>query len=503
MNDVKKIRYYVNGVFKTSAAQDYQDAYDPSTGSVIAKVPCCTRAEVEEAVQAAKASFPSWAATPVVKRVQVLYRLRDLLIGQIEELTYLVASENGKAWEEAKGDVLKAIEATEHAISAPSLLMGESQMDASIGFDSVMYREPVGVFAGIVPFNFPAMIPMGWMTPMCIACGNTIVLKAASFTPQTCLRIAELYTEAGLPAGVLNIVTCRRSEAEIFLTHPDIKGITFVGSTQVGLHIYATGASTGKRVQALCEAKNHALVLRDSPIKRTAAGIINAAFGCAGERCMALPVVVVEEAIADELVTELHRQAAQIQVGPAYEPSTGLGPVVNQAHKDSVVKWIEKGVSEGAKLVLDGRDVSVKGYEKGFYLGPTILDHVTEDMSVGTSEIFGPVLCIKRVKTFEEGLKIMNENPFANGSVIFTQNGYYAREFVRHTDGGMVGVNVGIPVPVGMFPFSGHKNSFIGDLHCLGKDGFRFYTETKVVTSRWFDEEESEKRTVSTWDGTI
>lgn len=503
MNNVKTIRYYVNGTFRESAAQDYQAAYDPSTGEVIAKVPCCTKTEVEEAVQAAKAAFPSWSATPVVKRVQVLYRLRDLLIEHMDELTHLVAMENGKAWNEAEGDVLKALEATEHAISAPSLLMGESQMDASAGFDSVLYREPVGVFAGIVPFNFPAMIPMGWMTPLCIACGNTIVLKAASFTPQTCLRIAELYKEAGLPDGVINVVTCRRTEAELLLTHPDIKGITFVGSTQVGLHIYATGASAGKRVQALCEAKNHALVLKDSPIKRTAAGIINAAFGCAGERCMALPVVVAEEEIADELVAELKKQAGQLKVGPAYDKSTNLGPVVNQAHKDSVAAWIEKGLEEGASLVLDGRDAIVEGYEKGFYLGPTILDYVTEEMSVGTSEIFGPVLCVKRVSSFEEGLRVMNENPFANGSVIFTQNGHYAREFARRTDGGMVGVNVGIPVPVGMFPFSGHKNSFIGDLHCLGKDGFRFYTETKVVTSRWFDEEEGQKRTVSTWDGTI
>ena len=376
-------------------------------------------------------------------------------------------------------------------------------MDASSGYDTVLYREPLGVFAGIVPFNFPAMIPMGWMAPMCIACGNTMVIKAATFTPQTCLRIAELYQEAGLPDGVLNIVTCSRNESELFLHHPDIKGISFVGSTTVGLHIYSEAASSGKRVQALCEAKNHALVLNDAPLKRTAAGIINAAFGCAGERCMALPVVVVQEGIADALAEELVRLAKEIKVGPAYDKTTGLGPVVNASHKRSVLEWIEKGLEEGASLALDGRDVVVEGYEGGYYLGPTILDHVTRDMTVGTREIFGPVLCIKRVKTFEEGLALMNENPFANGSVIFTQNGHYAREFARHTDGGMVGVNVGIPVPVGVFPFSGHKNSFIGDLHCLGKDGYRFYTETKVVTTRWFDEEESRSTDVTTWDGTI
>ena len=503
MSEAKTLNYFINGRFEPSATEKYTYACNPSTGEITARVPCCTKDEVEAAIAGAKAAFPGWAATPVLKRVQVLYRLRELLVEHMDELTMLVAKENGKAWEEAKGDVLKAKEGTEQAIAAPSLMMGESLMDASSGYDTVLYREPLGVFAGIVPINFPAMIPMGWMAPMCIACGNTMVIKAATFTPQTCLRIAELYQEAGLPDGVLNIVTCSRNESELFLHHPDIKGISFVGSTSVGLHIYSEAASSGKRVQALCEAKNHALVLNDAPLKRTAAGIINAAFGCAGERCMALPVVVVQEGIADALAEELVRLAKEIKVGPAYDKATGLGPVVNASHKRSILEWIEKGLEEGASLALDGRDVVVKGYEGGYYLGPTILDHVTRDMTVGTREIFGPVLCIKRVKTFEEGLALMNENPFANGSVIFTQNGHYAREFARHTDGGMVGVNVGIPVPVGVFPFSGHKNSFIGDLHCLGKDGYRFYTETKVVTTRWFDEEESRSTDVTTWDGTI
>ncbi|MDR1175369.1 MAG: CoA-acylating methylmalonate-semialdehyde dehydrogenase [Treponema sp.] len=503
MSEIKTLKPFINGRFVESATQKYTDAYNPSTGEVIAKVPCCTKEEVEQAIGAAKAAFPVWSGTPVIKRVQILYKLRDLLIEHMDELTRLVAFENGKAWEEAAGDVLKAKEGTEQAIAAPSLLMGESLMDASTGFDTVLYREPLGVFAGIVPFNFPAMIPMGWMTPVCIACGNTIVIKAASFTSQSCLRIAELYKEAGLPDGVINIVTCSRNEAELFLSHPDIKGISFVGSTSVGLHIYETAAKNGKRVQALCEAKNHALVLEDAPIERTAAGIINSAFGCAGERCMALPAVVVQESIADKLVAALMEKAKALKVGPAYEKSTGLGPVVNAGHKKFVEDWIQKGVDEGAKLVLDGRNVKVPGYENGFYIGPTIFDHVKPGMTIGDSEVFGPVICIKRVKDFAEGLKLMNANPFANGSVIFTQSGYYAREFARHTHGGMVGVNVGIPVPVGMFPFSGHKNSFFGDLHCLGKDGYRFYTETKVVTTRWFDDAEKKAGKVSTWDGTI
>ncbi|MBS5078776.1 MAG: CoA-acylating methylmalonate-semialdehyde dehydrogenase [Clostridiales bacterium] len=503
MGDVKKLGYYVNGVFKESKTERYTDACNPSTGEITAKVPCCTSEEVEEAIAAAKAAFPGWSGTPVIKRVQILYKLRDLLITHMDELTELVARENGKAWVEAEGDVLKAKEGTEQAISAPSLMMGESLMDASSGFDTVMYREPMGVFAGIVPFNFPAMIPMGWMTPMCIACGNTIVIKAATFTPQTCMRIAELYKEAGLPDGVINIVTCSRNEAEMFLEHPDIKGITFVGSTEVGLHIYSTAAANGKRVQALCEAKNHALVLNDAPIERTAAGIINAAFGCAGERCMALPVVVVQEDIADDLVQAIVEKAKEIKVGPAYDKSTGMGPVVNEGHKKFVTNWIAKGVEEGAELILDGREIQVPGYENGCYVGPTIFDHVKPGMTIGDREVFGPVLCIKRVKDFEEGLAVMNANPYANGSVIFTQSGHFAREFARRTDGGMVGVNVGIPVPVGMFPFNGHKKSFFGDLHCLGKDGYRFYTEGKVVTTRWFDEEEKKAKTVSTWDGTI
>lgn len=389
------------------------------------------------------------------------------------------------------------------ACGAPSLMMGEALMNVTSSFDSAIYREPLGVFAGIAPFNFPAMIPFGWMMPMCIATGNTLVLKAASMTPMTSMKLVALLKEAGLPDGVVNVVTCSRNEAELLLSHPDVKGVTLVGSTSVGLHIYAKAAKNGKRVQCLCEAKNHALVLEDAPLERTAAGIINSSFGCAGERCMALPVVIVQESVADALVAELLRQISTKKLGPAYDKTTDLGPVVTAEHKRSICDWIQKGVDEGAQLLLDGRNTTVPGYEKGFYVGHTMFDHVTQEMSVGRTEIFGPVLCIKRVKDFEEGLAVMNENPFANGSVIFTQNGYYAREFVKRTHGGMTGVNVGIPVPAGMFPFAGHKNSFFGDLHCLGKDGLRFYTESKVVTTRWFNEDERKDTRVSTWDGAI
>lgn len=446
------LKPYINGEFVESKTDKYMPVYDPSTGEVIAQTPCCTAQEVEAAIAAAKAAFPKWSDTPVQRRVEVLYKFRDLLMENMDDLTYTLARENGKNWDEAKGDILKVKEPVEVACGAPTIMMGESTMNVTPGFDTTLYREPLGVFAGIAPFNFPAMIPMGWMMPMCIATGNTLVLKAASMCPMTSLKMVALLEKAGLPAGVVNIVTCSRKESEMFLSHPDVKGVTLVGSTEVGLHIYGEAAKHGKRVQCLCEAKNHALVLEDAPITRTAAGIINSSFGCAGERCMALPVIVVQESIADALVDEIVKQVSKKKIGPAYDKETNLGPVVTAAHKKFVCDWIQKGIDEGAKVVLDGRNVVVPGYENGFYVGHTILDHVTPEMTVGQREIFGPVLCVKRVKDFEEGISIMNANPFANGSVIFTQNGYYAREFAKRTHGGMVGINVGIPGSLGHLP---------------------------------------------------
>ncbi len=500
---MKILKYFTNNTFCESKATDYYEVYNPSTGELIAKSPKMTLDEVRTVIGNASEAYKGWRNVPVLKRVQILYKVRELLIEHMDELTELCAREHGKCYDEAMGDILKAKEGTELACSLPVLMQGDSLMDASSGYDTVTYREPLGVFAGMAPFNFPAMIPMGWMAPMCIACGNTIVLKLAGATPLTSLRICELYREAGLPDGVLNVITCDRNVNKELLINPEIKGVSFVGSTSVGKYVYKTAAEAGKRVQALCEAKNHALVLEDAAIDRTAAGIVNAAYGCAGERCMALPVVVVQESIADELVAKIKDIASKLKVGPAYDKSSKLGPVYSAQHRQSVIDWINKGIAEGAELVLDGRNITVGGYENGFYLGPTILDKVTPEMTVGTFEIFGPVLCVKRVKTFEEGLELMNANPFANGSVIYTQSGYYAREFAKNTHGGMVGINVGIPVPVGMFPFCGHKDSFFGDLHTLGKDGFRFYTETKSVTTHWFDEHEKKSTKVSTWDGTI
>jgi malonate-semialdehyde dehydrogenase (acetylating)/methylmalonate-semialdehyde dehydrogenase len=317
------------------------------------------------------------------------------------------------------------------------------------------------------------------------------------------MRIAQLLSEAGLPDGVLNLVTAGRNEAELLLKHPLVKGVSFVGSTEVGRHIYATAANHGKRVQCLTEAKNHALVLRDAPIRATAQRVINSAFGCAGERCMALPAVVVEEAIADALVATICELAAERKIGPATDPATELGPLVNADHLQFVTDWIGRSIDEGAQLVLDGRNVDVPGGEGGYFLGPTVFDHVTPMMRCGWEEVFGPVLFIKRVRSFEEGIQTINASQFANGASIFTQSGYHAREFSRRIDAGMVGVNVGIPVPISAFPFCGHKESFFGDLHVMGRDGVAFFTETKAVTSYWFDDRDKEGEKVGTWEGTI
>jgi len=500
---IERKKYCVNGEWKDSKTTKWMEVTDSSTGEVIAEVPCCTEEEVEEAIASAHAAFPEWSMLSLSKRTQMMFKWRDVLVAHIDELTELCAKELGKNLVEARGDILKAIEPTELACATPYITQGSASLQVTTGFDTASYRMPLGVFAGIVPFNFPAMIPWGWMVPLAIATGNTVVLKAASYTPLTSMRILELfYEEAGFPKGIVNLVTCSRKESELFLTDPRIKAVTFVGSTDVGKHIYSVAAAHGKRVQAQTEAKNHALVLEDCDLESTVNAIINSTYGCAGMRCMALPVIVVQDTIADKFVALLKKKAEALKIGCAYDPETQLGPVVTAKHKQFVCDWIQKGIDEGAELVLDGRDVVVPGYENGFFVGPTILDKVTKDMTVGDCEIFGPVTVIKRVKTFEEGLEIMNANRFANGSAIFTQNGYYARQFELLSDGGMVGINVGIPVPSAYFPFSGNKDSFFGDQHVLGLDGVRFYTRAKTVTKHWYDEH-SRKKAMDTWEGTV
>lgn len=501
MSDMKKMGYCVNGEWLKSETDKYMEVTDSSTGEVIAEVPCCTVKELEAAIASAQEAFEKWSVLSLQKRTQYLFKWREVLIRHKEELSILCAKELGKNIKEARGDVQKAIEPVELACAVPALIEGDAAMQVTTNYDTSTYRVPLGVCAGIVPMNFPAMIPWGWMVPLAIATGNTVVLKANSQTPLTSMRIMELfYKEGGFPGGVVNLVTCSRQEADILLTDSRIKAVTFVGTTGVGKQLYSLASANGKRVQAQCEAKNHALVLEDCELESTVNAIINSTYGCAGMRCMALPVVCVQESIADRFVELLKEKAQKLVVGCAYDEATDLGPVVLAAHKDRICSWIEKGIQEGAELVLDGRGISVPGYENGFFVGPTILDRVKPGMTVGDCEIFGPVTCIKRVKDYNEGIQIMNANPFANGSCIFTQSGYYSRKFAMDTDGGMVGINVGIPVPTAYFPFSGNKDSFFGDLHVLGKDGVRFFTRAKTVTSHWFDTE-SAKRTIGTWEG--
>jgi malonate-semialdehyde dehydrogenase (acetylating)/methylmalonate-semialdehyde dehydrogenase len=503
MSEIKRLKYCVNNQWFESATDKYLPNMNPSLGQQIAETPCCTSEEVDAAVQAAKAAYPAWSATPAAVRTQIIFKFRDLVNEHFEELGKLLATEMGKNLNEAKGDVHKVVEACEVAVAVPMEMQGHSLMQVTRGHDSVLYRESVGVYLGIAPYNFPAMIPFGWFIPLCITAGNTMVLKAATLNPQTAMRLLELLIEAGLPKGVVNLITCSRNEVTELLSHPDIRGISFVGSTSVGKKIFSTASAAGKRVQCLTEAKNHALVLEDCALEWSARRVINSAFGCAGQRCMALPVCVVQESIADEFVACLKKFARELTIGAAYDPATQLGPLVSAGQKQYVEDWIDKGVEEGAELVLDGRNCVVKGCEDGYFVGPTIFDKVTADMTLGDQEVFGPVVCVKRVKDFEEGLAIMNANEFANGSAIFTSSGYYSREFALRTDGGMVGINVGIPVPTAFFPFSGHKNSFFGDLHCLGRDGLKFYTQVKTVTTKWVSPEEMGEKKVGTWEGTI
>lgn len=500
----KKLKFFVNGEWRETKSGKYMPVTNSSTGEVMAETPKCTTEEVNEAVEAAAAAYPAWSDTPLSLRTQVMFKFKSIVDDHIDELAKLLATEMSKNYAEARGDVIKAVEVVELACALPVTMQGDSLMNVSKGFDTVSYREPLGVFVGIAPFNFPAMIPMGWMTPLGITTGNTYVLKAPSLVPQTSMRMTEMLADAGLPPGVFNLVTCSRNEAELLLEHPAVKGISFVGSKEIGLNVYKKAAATGKRVQALVEAKNHALILKDAPIMATALRIINSAFGCAGQRCMALPAIAVEEAIADEMVATIVEQAKKIKIGPAWEPETQLGPLVSAGHKKFVTGWIDKSVEEGAKLVLDGRNPKVPpGCEGGYFVGPTVFDHVTPEMTCGDEEVFGPVLYVKRIKDFEHGMQVSNASEFANGGAIFTQSGHYAREFAKRTHSGMVGINVGIPVPISVFPFCGHKNSFFGDLHVMGRDGVAFYTETKAVTSYWFTEKDKQGEKVGTWEGTI
>jgi malonate-semialdehyde dehydrogenase (acetylating)/methylmalonate-semialdehyde dehydrogenase len=497
--NIPRIPLHINGSWTPSRTEAWMPVYNPSTGEIIAEAPDCLPEEVHHAVAAAKVASPDWSATPAQRRVQYLFKFKHLLDEHLHDLATIIATENGKTHDEAVGSVSRGIEIVEFACGIPTLTMGESLDNVTSEVDIVTWRQPLGVCAGICPFNFPAMIPM-WMFPIAIACGNTFVLKANGRCPNSAKYLMELLKVAGLPDGVVNMVLCEKAGSTSLVEHPDVKAVAFVGSTAVGRIVYETAARHGKRVQTLCQAKNHALVLPDCAFMPTVKGIVNASFGCAGERCMALPVVAIHDAIADRLVEAIVEQASRIKVGPAETKGTEMGPMVTPEHLQRVTGFIEKGIAEGATLLLDGRAYAVDGYPKGHYLGPTIFDNVTNDMVVGSDEIFGPVLSIKRVKSFEQGIETINASPYGNGAAIYTTSGYYAREFARRVQAGMVGVNVGIPVPLGFFSFTGWKQSFFGDLHSHGKDGVLFYTEKKSITYRWHKDVHNQDIQIGTWD---
>jgi malonate-semialdehyde dehydrogenase (acetylating)/methylmalonate-semialdehyde dehydrogenase len=465
------------------------DVFDPATGQVIRRAPFASREEVGAAVAAARAAFPGWRDTPPLKRARILARLRDLLEANREELAKLISEEHGKTVPDAAGSLQRGIEVVEFATGVPHLLKGERAEDVGRGVDSHSVLQPVGVCAGITPFNFPAMVPM-WMFPVAIACGNTFVLKPSEKVPSTALRIAELASDAGLPPGVLNVVPGDQEAVEALLSHPDVSAISFVGSTAIARHVYETAARHGKRVQALGGAKNHAVVLPDADLEFTADALIGAAYGSAGERCMAISAVVAVGAVAAPLVTALRQKAERLRVGPGSQPGVDMGPVVTAAHREKIRGHIAAGVAEGARLVLDGRGLAVPGGGQGFFIGPTLFDEVTPAMSIYREEIFGPVLVVLRAGNLDEAIDLVNRNPYGNGTAIFTRSGLAAQRFEREIQVGMVGVNVPIPVPMAFFSFGGWKASLFGDLHVHGMEGVTFYTRTKVVTTRWPASEE-------------
>jgi malonate-semialdehyde dehydrogenase (acetylating)/methylmalonate-semialdehyde dehydrogenase len=479
-----KVQSYVGGAFRDSRSQDVpvDPVYDPATGETIALLPYSTPEEIDEAIRAAQTAFPAWADTPVPDRAQVMFRFKQILEDRFEELALLVTQENGKTLPEARGEVRRAIEVVELACGAPTHMMGTNLDQIAAGIDEELVRFPVGVVAGITPFNFPNMVPL-WMIPLAIVCGNTFVLKPSQRTPLSGVRIAELLQASGLPDGVFNVVHGAREAVDALLMHPDVDAVSFVGSAGVARYIYATGAANGKRVQALGGAKNHLLVMDDADLERTVTAMISSAFGNAGQRCLAGSVAVGVGSLGDALVTELVVQAERLRVGPGTEPDTDMGPVIREERRKELIGYIEQGEDLGARLAADGRGV---GPSDGFFLGPTIFDGVTPDMALWRDELFGPVLSVVRAADIDEALGILNASSYGNAASIFTTSGGHAREFKRRAEAGMLGVNVGVAAPMAFFPFTGWKSSFFGDLHATGQDGVRFYTRPKVVTSRWW-----------------
>lgn len=480
---VKTLKNYIGGEWVNAETSHTEPVYNPATGKVIAEVPLSTKEDVERAVQAAKEAFSSWSKTPVPRRARILFKYQQLLVEKWEELAELVTLENGKSLTEARGEVQRGIECVEFAAGAPTLMMGKQLPDIATGLESGMYRYPIGVIGGITPFNFPMMVPC-WMFPLAIACGNTFVLKPSERTPILAARLAELFEEAGLPKGVLNIVNGAHDVVNGLLEHQNVKAISFVGSQPVAEYVYKKGTEHGKRVQALAGAKNHSIVLKDADIDAAVKQIVGAAFGSAGERCMAAAVVTVEEDIADELIQKLIAESNQMVIGNGMNEDVFLGPVIRESHKERTLQYIQSGIEEGASLIRDGRKDRETGGE-GYFIGPTIFDHVTKEMKIWQDEIFAPVLSIVRVPSLADAIELANESKFANGACLYTDSASSVREFRENIDAGMLGINVGVPAPMAFFPFSGWKDSFYGDLHANGTDGVEFYTRKKMVTARY------------------
>lgn len=480
---VEHLKNFIHGEWVASSSDQVEPVYNPATGELIAYVPISSKEDVEQAVKVAKEAFQEWKDVPVPKRARIFFKFQQLLVDHWEELAELITIENGKNLEEAYGEVQRGIECVEFASGAPSLMMGQQLSTIASELESGVYRYPIGVIGGITPFNFPMMVPC-WMFPLAIVTGNTFVLKPSERTPLLANRLAELLEEAGLPEGVFNIVHGSRDVVNGLLDHENIAAISFVGSQPVAEYVYKRATENLKRVQALAGAKNHSIVLSDANLENAAEQIINAAFGSAGERCMACSVVAVEELIADDFIETLKQKADSIKIGNGLNDDVFLGPVIRKEHKKRTLDYIETGIKEGAELIRDGRkDERVK--QEGYFVGPTIFDKVTTDMTIWQDEIFAPVLSISRVKDLDEAIKLANRSRFANGACIFTRDGGNVRRFRENVDAGMLGVNIGVPAPMAFFPFSGWKDSFYGDLHANGRDGVEFYTRKKVVTARW------------------
>jgi malonate-semialdehyde dehydrogenase (acetylating)/methylmalonate-semialdehyde dehydrogenase len=481
---IEEIGHYIGGHVVAGQSGRHGDVFNPATGQVSGRVALASRGEVEQAIATAKAAFPAWREQPPLARARIMFRFKQILDERRDELAAVVTAEHGKTFDDAKGEVTRGIEVVEYACGIPEVLKGQYTDQVARGVDAWTFRQPLGAVAGITPFNFPTMVPM-WMFPMAIACGNTFVLKPSERDPSASLLLAEWFGEAGLPGGVFNVVQGDKEAVDTLLVHPDVKAVSFVGSTPIAQYIYATGTAHGKRVQALGGAKNHMVVMPDADLDKTIDALMGAAYGSAGERCMAISVAVAVGAIADPLVARLSERVRALKIGPGMGNGVEMGPVVTAQHKTKIEGYIAQGVKEGARLVVDGRGFRVPGHENGFFLGGTLFDEVRPSMTIYREEIFGPVLVAVRVPDFASAVELVNAHPYGNGTALFTNSGDITRAFVREVEVGMVGVNVPIPVPMAFHSFGGWKASLFGDHHAHGPEAVRFYTKQKAVTQRW------------------